>query len=69
MKDRNDAEAKEVAKLVQEVGQSAVAFQQMRDALATRVVQLDELESAAEAAEMAASGADADAGRCQWHSQ
>ena len=63
MKDRNDAEAKEVAKLVQEVGQSAVAFQQMRDALATRVVQLDELESAAEAAEMAASGADADAAR------
>ena len=63
LKDRNDAEAKEVAKLVQEVGQSAVAFQQMRDALATRVVQLDELESAAEAAEMAASGADADAAR------
>ena len=61
LKDRNDAEAKEVAKLVQEVGQSAVAFQQMRDALATRVVQLDELESAAEAAEMAASGADAPA--------
>ena len=63
LKDRNDAEAKEVAKLVQEVGQSAVAFQEMRDALATRVERLDELESAAEAAEMAASGADADAAR------
>ena len=63
LKDRNDAEAKEVAKLVQEVGQSAVAFQEMRDALATRVERLDELESAAEAAEMAASGADVDAAR------
>ena len=44
-----------------EVGQSAVEFQQMHRALATRVERLDELEEKAEAAEMAASGADADA--------
>jgi archaellum component FlaC len=63
LKDRNDAEAKEVARLVQEVGQSAVEFQQMHKALATRVERLEELETAAEGAEMAASGADADAAK------
>ena len=61
LKDENDAEAKEVAKLVREVGQSAVEFQQMHRALATRVERLEELEEKAEAAELAASGADADA--------
>ena len=63
LKDRNDFEAKEVARLVQEVGQSAVEFQQMHKALATRVERLEELETAAEGAEMAASGADADAAK------